>query len=136
MSAPDIIAPDRIADHLIVGAADLAHFIYGSDEQRSSAAFAISARSASGPCRISSRATRSARAAAPSPPGSMPRMALALADACTKLSRERLNELAAMTGLHTPHVTPPGQEIARIKTIPEAQVNLPLIVCIVKAACK
>jgi hypothetical protein len=60
-------------------------------------------------------------------------MAFALADACTKVNRKRLNELAARTGLHTPHVTPPEQEIAWIKAIAEAQVNLPLIVCIVEA---
>jgi hypothetical protein len=34
MNAPDTVAPDSIADDLIVGAADLARFIYGSDEQR------------------------------------------------------------------------------------------------------
>ena len=60
-------------------------------------------------------------------------MALALADACTKVNRKRLNELAAMTGLHTPHLASPEQEIAWFKAIPEAQVNLPLIVCIVEA---
>ena len=60
-------------------------------------------------------------------------MALALADACTKVNRKRLNELAAMMGLHTLHLTPPEQEIAWIKAIPEARVNLPLIVCIVQA---
>jgi hypothetical protein len=38
-----------------------------------------------------------------------------------------------MTGLHTPHPTPPEQETAWIKAIPEAQVNLPLIICIVEA---
>jgi hypothetical protein len=60
-------------------------------------------------------------------------MALALADACTGFNRSRLNELAAMTGLHTPHVTPPEQETAWMRAIPKAQVYLPLIVCIVEA---
>ena len=56
-----------------------------------------------------------------------------MADSRTRVSRKRLNELAARTGLHTPHLTSPEQEIVWIKAIPEAQVNLPLIVCIVEA---
>jgi hypothetical protein len=82
---------------------------------------------------ISGWAARSPRAAAPSSPGSMPRMALALADASIRVNRSRLNELAARTRLHALHVTPPEQEIAWIKAIPEAQVKLPIIVCIVEA---
>ena len=34
MTVSDTPAPDTLADDLIVGAADLARFIYGSDEQR------------------------------------------------------------------------------------------------------
>ena len=34
MTASDSPAPDTLADDLIVGAAALARFIYGSDEQR------------------------------------------------------------------------------------------------------
>jgi hypothetical protein len=82
---------------------------------------------------ISGWATRSPRAAAPSSPGSTPRMALALADASTRVNRSRLNELAASTGLYTPDLTPPEQETAWIRPIPEARVKLPLIVCIVEA---
>lgn len=92
-----------------------------------------SARSASGPCRISGWAAGSVRAAAPSSPGSMPRTALAMADSRTRVSRKRLNELAATKGLYTPDLTPPEQGIAWFKAIPEAQVNLPLIVCIGEA---
>jgi hypothetical protein len=133
MNAPETVAPDRIANHLIVGAADLTHFIYGSDEQRSSAAFAISAQSASSPGRISGWAAGSVRAAAPSSPGSMPMMAFTLADACTKVNRTRLNELAARTGLHTPHLTPPKQESAWIRSMQESKGNLPLIACAIEA---
>jgi hypothetical protein len=60
-------------------------------------------------------------------------IALALADSRTKVNPKRLNELAAMTGLHTPHPTPPEQETAWIRPIQESKVNLPLIACSIEA---
>ena len=67
------------------------------------------------------------------PPGLMPRMAFALADACTKVNRKRLNKLAARTGLYTSHVTPPEQETAWTNLVQEVCPGVPILLCTVKA---
>ena len=56
-----------------------------------------------------------------------------MADSRLRVSCERLNELAAMMGLHTPHPTLAEQETAWIKAIPESKVNLPLIAYSIEA---
>ena len=82
---------------------------------------------------ISGWATRSPRAAAPSSPALMRMMAFALADACTKVNRKRLNKLAARTGLYTSHVTPPEQETAWTNLVQEVRPGVPILLCTVKA---
>jgi hypothetical protein len=116
----------------MVGAAGIAHFLFDSDEFRyQRRVYYLRGRSKRQLPHFRLYSQIAARRRSPSP-GSTRRKASTMADSCTEASGKRLNELAAMTALHTPHVTPPEQETAWMRAIPKAQVYLPLIVCIVE----